>query len=69
MPEFAFTDGAVRFAEAARAVADAARELGSFREVRAVGSTGTADGQLPCCAVTSEAGFPPRWDSTHSTMS
>jgi hypothetical protein len=36
MPEFAFTDGAVRFAEAARAVADAARELPSFREVRAV---------------------------------
>ena len=36
MPEFVFTDGAVRFAEAARAVADAARELGSFREVRAV---------------------------------
>jgi very-short-patch-repair endonuclease len=29
MPEFVFTDGAVRFA-------DAARELGSFREVRAV---------------------------------
>ncbi len=36
MPEFVFTDGAIRFAEAARAVADAARELGSFREVRAV---------------------------------
>ena len=36
MPEFAFTDGAVRFADAARAVTDAARELGSFREVRAV---------------------------------
>ena len=36
MPEFVFTDGAVRFAEAARAVADAARELGSFRDVRAV---------------------------------
>ena len=36
MPEFVYTDGAVRFAEAARAVADAARELGSFREVRAV---------------------------------
>jgi hypothetical protein len=36
MPEFVFSDGAVRFAEAARAVADAARELGSFREVRAV---------------------------------
>jgi very-short-patch-repair endonuclease len=36
MPEFVFTDGAVRFAEAARAVADAARELGSLREVRAV---------------------------------
>ncbi len=36
MPEFAFTDGAVRFADPARAVADAARELGSFREVRAV---------------------------------
>ncbi len=35
MPEFVFTDGAIRFAEAARAVADAARELGSFREVRA----------------------------------
>ena len=29
-------DGAIRFALAARAVADAARELGSFREVRAV---------------------------------
>ncbi len=36
MPEFVFTDGAVRFVEAARAVADAARELGSFRELRAV---------------------------------
>ena len=36
MPEFVFTDGAVRFADAARAVADAARELGSFREARAV---------------------------------
>ena len=36
MPEFVFTDGAIRFADAARAVADAARELGSFREVRAV---------------------------------
>jgi hypothetical protein len=36
MPEFAFTDGAIRFAEAARAVAEAARELGSFRGVRAV---------------------------------
>jgi very-short-patch-repair endonuclease len=36
MPEFVFTDGSVRFAEAPRAVADAARELGSFREVRAV---------------------------------
>jgi hypothetical protein len=36
MPEFVFTDGAVRFTEAARAVADAARELRSFREVRAV---------------------------------
>lgn len=36
MPEFVFNDGAVRFAEAARAVTDAARELGSFRDVRAV---------------------------------
>jgi very-short-patch-repair endonuclease len=36
MPEFVFTDGAVRFTEVARAVADAARELGSFREVRAI---------------------------------
>ena len=36
MPEFVFTDGAIRFADAARAVADASRELGSFREVRAV---------------------------------
>jgi very-short-patch-repair endonuclease len=36
MPEFVFTDGTVRFADAARAVTDAARELGSFREVRAV---------------------------------
>jgi very-short-patch-repair endonuclease len=36
MPEFVFTDGALRFADAARAVADAARELRSFRDVRAV---------------------------------
>jgi very-short-patch-repair endonuclease len=36
MPDFVLTDGAVRFAEAARAVTDAARELGSFRDVRAV---------------------------------
>ena len=36
MPEFVFTDGAIQFTEAARAVADAARELQSFREVRAV---------------------------------
>jgi hypothetical protein len=39
MPEFVFTDGAIRFVEAARAVADAARELGSFREVRAVAAS------------------------------
>ena len=43
MPEFAMADGAIRFALAARAVADAARELGSFREVRAV----TADAVQP----------------------
>jgi hypothetical protein len=36
MPEFVFTDGAIRFVEAARAVTDASRELGSFREVRAI---------------------------------
>jgi hypothetical protein len=36
MPEFVFTDGPVRFADAARAVADAARELSSFRDVRAI---------------------------------
>lgn len=36
MPEFVMADGAVRFTRAARAVADASRELGSFREVRAV---------------------------------
>jgi very-short-patch-repair endonuclease len=36
MPELVMADGAIRFTLAARAVADAARELGSFREVRAV---------------------------------
>ncbi|MGP8000530.1 MAG: hypothetical protein ACLPKI_24880 [Streptosporangiaceae bacterium] len=36
MPEFVMADGAIRFTLAARAVADASRELGSFREVRAV---------------------------------
>jgi hypothetical protein len=36
MPEFVLADGAVRFTPAARAVADASRELGSLREVRAV---------------------------------
>jgi hypothetical protein len=36
MPEFVLADGAVRFTRAARAVADASRELGSPREVRAV---------------------------------
>jgi hypothetical protein len=100
-------------------VADAAREMGSFREVRAVtadavqrrrcridqladelrhapvrqsawlrrtlaevadGVRSAAEGdlrdlirahglpQLPCCAETSAA-WPPRWDSTHSTIS
>ena len=75
MPEFVFTDGAVRFADAARAVADAARELGSFREVRAVTAdavqrgSASQGGQLPCCADTPAAGCPPRLDSTHATMS
>jgi hypothetical protein len=45
MPEFAFTDGAVRFTEAARAVADAARELGSFRDVRAVAADAVQRGR------------------------
>jgi hypothetical protein len=36
MPEFVMGDGAIRFALAARAVADAGRELASFREYRAV---------------------------------
>ncbi len=41
-------DGAVRFTLAARAVADASRELGSLREVRAV----TADAvQRNCCRL------------------
>lgn len=48
MPEFVMADGAVRFTLAARAVADASRELGSFREVRAV----TADAvQRRCCRL------------------
>lgn len=36
MPDFVLADGAVRFTQAARAVADASRELRSLREVRAV---------------------------------
>jgi hypothetical protein len=36
MPELVMADGAVRFTRVARAVADASRELGSLREVRAV---------------------------------
>jgi hypothetical protein len=48
MPEFVLSDGAVRFTLAARAVADASRELGSLREVRAV----TADAvQRNCCRL------------------
>jgi very-short-patch-repair endonuclease len=45
MPEFVFTDGAVRFADAARAVADAARELRSFRDVRAVAADAVQRGR------------------------
>jgi hypothetical protein len=48
MPEFVMADGAIRFTLAARAVADASRELGSLREVRAV----TADAvQRKCCRL------------------
>ncbi len=48
MPEFVVADGAVRFTRAARAVTDAARELGSLRDVRAV----TADAvQRRCCQL------------------
>ena len=48
MPEFVMADGAVRFTLAARAVADASREFGSLREVRAV----TADAvQRRCCRL------------------
>jgi very-short-patch-repair endonuclease len=36
MPEFVMADGPIRFALAARAVTDAARELTSFRDVQAV---------------------------------
>ena len=53
MPEFVFTDGAVRFADAARAVADAARELGSFREVRAVAADAVQRGR---CRIDQLAG-------------
>jgi hypothetical protein len=48
MPEFVMADGVVRFTLAARAVADASRELRSLREVRAV----TADAvQRNCCRL------------------
>jgi len=48
MPKFVMADGAVRFTVAARAVADASRELGSLREVRAI----TADAvQRRCCRL------------------
>jgi hypothetical protein len=48
MPEFVMADGTIRFTLAARAVADASRELGSLREVRAV----TADAvQRNCCRL------------------
>ncbi len=36
LPAACYSDGTIRFALAERAVADAARELGSFRELRAV---------------------------------
>ncbi len=45
MPEFVFTDGAIRFTDPARAVADAARELGSFRDVRAVAADAVQRGR------------------------
>jgi hypothetical protein len=64
MPEFVMADGAVRFTRAARAVADASRELGSLREVRAV----TADAvQRNCCQLadlTEELAQAPRRQSS-----
>ena len=48
MPEFVLADGAVRFTQAARAVADASRELGSLREVRAVTAAAV---QRRCCRL------------------
>ena len=48
MPEFVLADGAVRFTRAARAVADASRELGSLREVRAVTAAAV---QRQCCRL------------------
>lgn len=45
LPAYACADGPVRFAMAGRAVADAARELGSFREVRAVVASAVQQGR------------------------
>ena len=59
MPEFVFTDGAMRFAEAARAVADAARELGSFRDVRAVAADAVQRGRCRVDQLAGELGQAP----------
>ena len=59
MPEFVFTDGAIRFAEAARAVADAARELGSFRDVRAVAADAVQRGRCRVDQLAGELGQAP----------
>jgi very-short-patch-repair endonuclease len=61
MPEFVMADGAIRFTLAARAVTDTARELSSFREVRAVAADAVQRRQCRLDQLTVElAGAPLR---------
>jgi hypothetical protein len=59
MPEFVMADGAVRFTLAGRAVADASRELGSFREVRAVTAAAVQQGRCRLDQLTEELAHGP----------
>lgn len=65
MPEFVMADGAIRFARPARAVADAARELRSFREVRAVAADAVQRRRCRLAELTEELAAAPmrqsRW--------
>lgn len=54
LPEFYFSDGLIRFTAPERAVADAARAAGSFREVRALVAEVVQKGRCPIKLISEE---------------